>query len=129
MFFFGFHAFLIGCTPTGTLQRSELVRGTWSGTVFEGDLTYHLQLHIDRLAPGRPAGTATYSGALNCVGTLTFEGVRNGVYVFYEPIDDINECADGGQIRSQLNEDGTLLWEWFVTHSDSLIEPSPQWLC
>lgn len=109
---------LIGCTSADELRRSAML-GVWSGEVTEGAQRYNLAMTIQQLEIGQAAGTAVYSGLLNCVGMLTFEGERDGALLFREAIDDETVCADDGLIAVRPGTGGTLQWEWYRTDADT----------
>jgi len=106
------------CSGTDEFASNSLI-GVWNGEVSERDVLYDLSMRIARLDTGRAAGTATYSGAVSCVGTLTFEGDNDGVFAFRETVDDETVCADGGWIEVWRGVDGSLQWEWFRSEAES----------
>ena len=116
LYVLGFFAF--GCAHANELGQDSLV-GVWSGEVVEGDVTYDLTMTIRELRPGQVAGTAAYSGTLNCVGTLTFEGGDEAVFSFTEAIDDETVCADDGHVEIRHSDSGGLHWEWFRSQEES----------
>ncbi len=114
--FLGLLAF--GCAHADGLGRGSLI-GVWSGEVTEGSETYDLTMTIRTLRLGENAGTAVYSGTINCVGTLTYRGGHEAVFSFDESIDDATACADGGRIEIHQSGNGGLHWEWFRPQGDS----------
>ncbi|NNF57917.1 MAG: hypothetical protein HKN04_06715 [Rhodothermaceae bacterium] len=114
---FALSALVIGCTGADDLRRSSML-GVWSGEVTEGAQRYELAMTIRQLEVGQAAGAAMYSGALSCVGMLTFEGERDGALLFREAIDDATVCADDGLIAIRPGTDGTLQWAWYRTDAD-----------
>ena len=94
------------------------VLGTWSGTVTEGDLTYGLTMILNEVAVGEVAGTAVYSGALSCTGTLTLLGGKKTRWYYREHVDDTGACADGGRIEV-VAQGETVEWAWYRTDADA----------
>ncbi len=93
------------------------VVGTWTGEVEEAELRYTLVLTIDHLEPGADAGKTSYTGALDCTGTLTFAGADRRVLSFRERLHGSPDCADG-RIDVRLRSDGRLGWLWFRSDAD-----------
>lgn len=100
-----------GSRPGATLE------GVWTGTVTEGDERYSLTMTLDRLVVGERAGTAAYSGAFTCTGTLTLDADTGGIWVFREAIDDTEQCADNGRIEV-TPQDGRLAWNWYRSDAE-----------
>jgi hypothetical protein len=114
---------LAACEPpppeTPRLDDETLpnVVGTWTGEVEEDRLRYKLVLTIDHLEPGADAGKTSYTGGLDCTGTLTFTGADRRVLSFREDLHDSPDCADG-RIDVRLRSDGRLGWLWYRSTSD-----------
>ena len=106
-----------GCASSGLFSYGIL--GTWRGEVTEGDQRYGLTMTLDRLDATEVAGTTAYSGAFDCGGTLTLLGNIGGSLVFRETIDDPTQCADGGRIVVERQDDDQLLWQWYRSDTET----------
>ncbi len=102
--------------PSNTESNTEDqdLRGTWHGSITQGVGSYQLVLKIERLDLGQSAGTSEYTGALNCAGVLTYQGIQSGVAVFDEAIQDGQRCQDG-RMEVTFTPNGKLVWHWFRT--------------
>lgn len=94
-------------------QSSNLI-DTWRGEVTQDDgKTYSLVMKIERLELQGYAGTATYSGSVNCTGLLTFRRQRAGLYEFDETINGGSSNCVNGRVELYVTNDGLVQWEWY----------------
>ena len=100
-----------------TRSASDPLTGIWRGEVTQGTETYSLIMTVRQLEIGEVAGTAFYSGAFTCTGTLTLEADTGGIWVFREAVDDPEVCADDGRIEVTWRGDA-LQWAWYFTDDD-----------
>jgi hypothetical protein len=98
--------------PVSPAAVDASILGSWAGTVKEGNLSYTMHLHVERLTPQAYAGTTLYSGRLNCGGTLTLEDAQGDRYRFKERITRGTGCANGEFELTRLDAN-RLRFAWY----------------
>lgn len=87
--------------------------GVWSGTVVDGPDAYGVEIQLQRLVPGEPAGKSLYHGQVNCGGSLRLlEQPAASLYVFTEMIDTPGSGCANGQIHLRVLDNERLHYEW-----------------
>jgi predicted Zn-dependent peptidase len=95
----------LGAVPLDS--RNPLV-GTWEGEVKEAKRSYRMEMLIERLTAGKPAGRTRYFDGADCGASLQYLGASgDGLHSFLETIDTGRGCW-GGLVEVRLAADGTL---------------------
>ena len=93
----------------GIWQGDRQQQTSTEGTLVLGKLS-NVQLGISKGITSTIAGNIAYPSQ-NCGGDLILQGADESKLVYNETI-TYGACTDGGSITLQMNEDGTLTYEW-----------------